>query len=844
MIPISIFVASSYEMAEWRETLGDAVRRWSDEFETQGFRILLNCWEDYHPEFTGTRKQTEYNEDLVKQSQIFIALFKTKCGEYTKEEVKIGSIYCPSYLQVICECTDGDTSAVTSFLSSVNLQFKSCSNALEMCGLVKDLLLSYIDKTGFRSNSVSIPEEKKIYLTIPQDRESERIPFGNIIRVIDCISEKYFNIRCRLFQKNINNLLECDYYTAILKDHLGNDDEEELNKGIQNTNPKGHPQKTIIYLNFGDGVMTNYPNLKKICDSKGLFTEKYDSRYRIRYNLLKWVLSSLVDKVNEESGFIVLDGWIYYRNSCVISTDELSIEGNNNREKLADFLYKLNLELLIPDDFSNNSNTEIPDIKRIDVYIEGLKSADNLAKRIEDTVVSRLKKLKESITRYVSTLLNGTDVYTHVVDIVKYLVRLLVVEEKLVEMNECSADDLLRTQLLMVQIHDTYPNVFHKTKYNIDNHYLLITKTADTYSFKSPTVEMMRFNYGNYLSRMNRNNEAIGYYATALNNLNSMEDGSNMIRNHIVHLYITISNHLIELGYISEAEKYLNVLNENIEKWCQFNWESTDILIAKIRLISARMHIRPIVHDYSDLLLSAKKLSEELQSGPEMRIPSNLWNEIYCYFYITYATLLIDSNQLKYEKTKLVEAESILKNLERIVLESNILENDERLDNLAKIYHNIGTLYSHLLSQQETARFWCLKGLDCRRSLYKMTQYPQHLALVAETLLMVGATYINTNAKPLNEKTKKEALKYAKESYDISVCLNRENHLEQVTAIIKAKLLIGTILYESDEKDKGIKLIVECAEFDKKYPKNSYHNAIQSEVMRVFVRETGTVETK
>lgn len=66
MQSINIFIASSYEMAEWRLAIGNAIREWSDRNEPQGFRIRLHCWEDYHPEYTGTRKQDEYNEDLVK----------------------------------------------------------------------------------------------------------------------------------------------------------------------------------------------------------------------------------------------------------------------------------------------------------------------------------------------------------------------------------------------------------------------------------------------------------------------------------------------------------------------------------------------------------------------------------------------------------------------------------------------------------------------------------------------------------------------------------------------------------------------------------------------------------
>ena len=49
-------------------------------------RIVLNIWEDYEPEYTGERKQTQYNLDLVDRSQIVFGLFRSVCGKYSQEE--------------------------------------------------------------------------------------------------------------------------------------------------------------------------------------------------------------------------------------------------------------------------------------------------------------------------------------------------------------------------------------------------------------------------------------------------------------------------------------------------------------------------------------------------------------------------------------------------------------------------------------------------------------------------------------------------------------------------------------------------------------------------------------
>ena len=76
MSDIRIFLASSFDCSQQRLVIGDTIRALNDQYEKIGHRIRLSCWEDFTPEFTGTRKQTEYNEQLIMKSQLFIALFK------------------------------------------------------------------------------------------------------------------------------------------------------------------------------------------------------------------------------------------------------------------------------------------------------------------------------------------------------------------------------------------------------------------------------------------------------------------------------------------------------------------------------------------------------------------------------------------------------------------------------------------------------------------------------------------------------------------------------------------------------------------------------------------------
>lgn len=87
---IKIFLASSEELDYDRIAFGNLVRRLDDMYEKRGIRIKLFEWEDYDSAYNDRRKQDEYN-DYVRQSDIFLALFHKKAGEFTIEEFDLAS---------------------------------------------------------------------------------------------------------------------------------------------------------------------------------------------------------------------------------------------------------------------------------------------------------------------------------------------------------------------------------------------------------------------------------------------------------------------------------------------------------------------------------------------------------------------------------------------------------------------------------------------------------------------------------------------------------------------------------------------------------------------------------
>lgn len=87
---IKIFLAASEELDYDRNVFGNLIRRLDDLYEKRGIRIKLFEWEDYDSAYNDQRKQDEYN-NKVRESDIFLALFYKKAGQFTIEEFNVAA---------------------------------------------------------------------------------------------------------------------------------------------------------------------------------------------------------------------------------------------------------------------------------------------------------------------------------------------------------------------------------------------------------------------------------------------------------------------------------------------------------------------------------------------------------------------------------------------------------------------------------------------------------------------------------------------------------------------------------------------------------------------------------
>ena len=82
---ITVFLASSDELKNDRNSFHSLVASLDEIFEPRGYRIRCRRWEDFSAFCTGSRTQDDYNR-IVRASDICICMFHRKAGEYTIAE--------------------------------------------------------------------------------------------------------------------------------------------------------------------------------------------------------------------------------------------------------------------------------------------------------------------------------------------------------------------------------------------------------------------------------------------------------------------------------------------------------------------------------------------------------------------------------------------------------------------------------------------------------------------------------------------------------------------------------------------------------------------------------------
>lgn len=819
MSDIRLFIASSFDTAHERAVIGDAVRRLNDRFEPQGRRVRLHCWEDYEPAYRGLRKQSEYNEDLIKHSDIFIALFRANCGQFTQEEVKVWTDVlhrAPVVLNILDAAVD--KSIVNNYLTGHGLVAVDVADDNAIIAQVEALVSNYIAAYPVAATGITAVRAKEIYVTIPDDHSSERAPFGNLVRSVDDLAERTFHSRCRLTMGEAGKIPSSDYYAAILKDSVSANEETEILTAI-NSRKTGAKPDVVLYYNYGDAVCTNHPQIGAAISGNGIFNESFDSLHRVKFNLVRWLHQQSILSVELNAGIDIQDGWFVFFKLPVIPLSTLGITGGTITQQLAQ-LFKLFAFAVLGVNTQVTSTSGDVDLAALDNQMVRVDAVGDALHEVEQEIRRQREEWLQQVTDNIDALLSGVIDNTNIGRLTSLIDRKAQLQTALtVEPRE-----LLRTQMLMVQVSDTFPQPFATTGRDADAQYLKVAQTADGYGVKDPTVEMMRMNYANYLHRQNRNTEALAYYEAAMTNIDAFDGHSELLRRYIMHLYVTYINFVSSLG---ENERAIGAIQRLIEK--ETAWEGQGLtedeaLANRCQILACQLRIRPLSGDVPGLLNHSMDTYQKACAIPQESFDPSVRMDVFCDLPNCIAATTMDYGAL------LIKPEDKFKLKQNVdyFLGSVVDYVDKHREDasgelyLSEAYHNWAFFYSDIIGDQAKAREYCKLALAVRRHLYEETKQPEALYEVAQSLLLLGATYVNDIQGTLSEADFKDALCYADECLTLYETLNQEHYLEQETRVHQAIQLKGSILYYYGRKQEGLTLLKRAWDWNLSHPENNY----------------------
>ena len=796
---LNIFLASSNELSREREIIGNRIRLLNDKWEPKGVRICLEIWEDFEPEFTGVRKQTEYNEKLVDESQIVIGVFRTKCGKYTQEEVL--RAHGNEKIDLHCFLLPSmDNTAAVNFLNSNSLDMLEVPDVDVLWDNIKNIIEEGVTKKSKEIDStVTITNIEKAYATVAPDMQDNIDPLGNAIRQLDMIAEK--SLKCRLLLLPMNSKKEIpnsDYYLALFNNEVDQNSIDEFKLAYNGLYQNRKPTYINVFQKDG-GTATNYGSGNEISNimnrtDKEFFSESFFNLESIKLSLLLHIITKhgsinpMYSLNRGEGDNLIFDGNIIIKD--VSGVLGLNVMANN------DFQYEINLlDLTMPSTMKFGKETSL----RSEIYAlinKGLLSQSDI-NRLFDNCSQLISFLKENAKFY-------------------------------------KTDYILRAMLLRIIVLETYGSIVNLSP---KQYYKEFVDYADRHSYEDLTVERMRIGYANCLSEEGNESEAAVIYGTTRKNLFRLDLKNRMSRTATLCLYYNSLASLSSSYQKDEMTEWLSGLSNIIDDWTKEDnsnyYYKAYVYAFDIDRVEVDAHAdKTLLHDAERMWVDMKKEYSSSSSYSFISAFQILTRSLSRYYVDRVSIRGIDQDtQREYVRLALSYLD-VEKNInDQIVL----YDEDSGMSNLSVMYHNMGFLYTKIGHLSSALKSYD-SALMIRRAICNKRRTESNQDNIAETLVNIGALFFVRLRVNYSKDDVETALKYAEESIDIYK-KNNDGSLYRETNYYKAQLLKGTVLFyfglKNEDRKVGLDIIHEIEDWDSQNPNNYYHSVIQNELKQV-----------
>lgn len=772
----------------------------NDVWEPKGVRIVLNIWEDYRPEFTGERKQTEYDLDLVDTSDIVFGIFRSVCGKYSQEEVlraygkASGNLHC-------FRLPSEDDAAVRDFETVSGITIEPVADKEEVWRKMEATIEEYVTSHFEVAAVLQVSEKENIYLTLGEDLRTDEDALGNMIRGVDMMAEREMGKRCRLLpMQDIGQLQASDYYIAMFDKVLDDQSSKEFVAAYNGLTHHKRPSAIAPFQKKGGGV-TRYDAGNVV---SGLMYKAGKEFFAIEYESLDTVKLTLIIHLLEKSKVlspgdaftIGQDGGLFFGNRQVVDTSKAM---GLQSEQVNDFTVNVEmLELMMP---------AVPLFgveARLREEIRELLAEDSLT-------AEEAKELVEKCTELIVFLKKNTRRFNR-------------------------PDYVLRIMLLRIACNDRYDELIG---YTPDSFYKDFVDYADRYSVADAVVEQMRLNMANGLARGGNENEAMRLYGEVRRNLRSMVPISRMMRKKYFLLYYNALAVLATIGKEDELEQWVEELETHVAQWV-----AEDATLAYYRCYpwAFRLDILPVDELADAHLLAGAEECWQQMIGVEERYTDRiscleavhgLTKSLSRYYVDRFS---VEGLSMETRLAFAGKAKHYLDVEERLCQRLKAYNRDDARQHYAAMLHNRGFL--QIKTGDPLSAFGTyLQSLDIRKQLFESYPTVSREDDVAETMVNIGALLLETPGQFVsnNSEVRTDALYYAAAALEIYARHN-DGTLYHATNEYKASLLKGTVLYykgeDEKQKQEGLAIIQDVKRWDEENPDNYYHSTIVNELRK------------
>jgi len=798
---VNIFLASSSELSRERQFIGNKVRMLNDEWEPHGVRIVLNIWEDYAPEFTGERKQTEYNLNLVDKSDIVFGLFRKVCGKFSQEEVL--RAYGNNADRLYCyKLPADDDTAVRTFEASSGIQMEEVGDAEEVWSKIKKVTEDFITSRYPESYETLMIEKEKIYATIGADLRTEEDHVGNMVRSVDMLAEQTMGVRCMLLpMQDCKYISESDYYMALLNNELDEQSRDEFVAAYHGKEKNNRPAAIAPFLKK-DGSVTRYDADNEVSNlmnrrGKEFFTVEFESLDTVKMTLIIHLLRKNKVLSPEVAFAMGGDKDLYFGGRRIVDTSKAL---GLTTEQMSEFTVHVELlELMMP---------SVPKLG-----------------------------MEASLRREISDLLETDNLNkAEATELIKKCTKLITLLKNNVNRGFYKSDYVLRMMLLRIACNDRYSNQIGETP---DQFYKDFIDYADRHSVVDAIVEEMRVNYANAFSRAGMEDEAMRLFGVVRSNLRRIDTENKLLRPKLFGLYYNALATLSTIRQEEELKEWVEELEALVEKWVA---EDKSLVYYRCYPLSFRIDVLSV-----DVLADSQLLSDaESQWGKTKGVSERVadrysWLQAFHGLTKSLARYFLDRMSVEGLSMDVVMAyaqksRSYLEYEEKLCREMTEYDRDGGMKHLAGMMHNRGFLFAKLGKPFEALVSY-VNSLECRKQLFMHKPTASREDDVAETMVNIGALLLESPGRfeCSDPNLRTDALYYAETALEIYARHN-DGTLYHATNEYKARLLKGTVLYykgESEEKrQEGIAILKGVKQWDKENPGNYYHSTIADELRK------------